>query len=544
MPATPNPLIDIRPDHWAIVHDILQKHVPQYEVWAFGSRAKWTTKEYSDLDLAVITDKPLSLSVSAALSDDLSESDLPWKVDIVDWATTSESFRKIIERDKVVVQKAKTGRAMAGEWRRKTLDQLGRIITGKTPPSSHSNAFGGAIPFVTPSDMDGRRTIKHTARTLTESGAATVRGACVPANAVMVSCIGSDMGKAAIAGSECVTNQQINSIVIETGDSPVYVYYDLSARKAEIRGAASGSAQPILNKSAFGRFGIELPPPDEQRAVAHILGTLDDKIELNRRMNETLEAIARAIFKSWFVDFDPVRAKASGEPPDSICRRLGLTPDLLALFPDRLVDSELGEIPEGWEVKSLDGIADYLNGLALQKFPPENDSEWLPVIKISQLKKGDSIGADRASHKLKREYIVDDGDVLFSWSGSLEVDIWCGGRGALNQHLFKVTSANYPKWFYFFWTKHHLPHFQAIAAGKAVTMGHIQRKHLTEALCAVPQKPILERLDSIMAPLLDKQIENRKASSTLALVRDALLPKLLSGELRVPEIESSLEAMT
>jgi type I restriction enzyme S subunit len=119
-------------------------------------------------------------------------------------------------------------------------------------------------------------------------------------------------------------------------------------------------------------------PLDEQRAIARILGVLDDKVELNRQMNETLEAVTQAIFKSWFVDFDPVRAKAGGEPPESICRRLGLTLDLLALFPDRLVDSELGEIPKGWwEVKPLDEIADYQNGLALQKFPPESESEWL-----------------------------------------------------------------------------------------------------------------------------------------------------------------------
>ena len=297
-----------------------------------------------------------------------------------------------------------------------------------------------------------------------------------------------------------------------------------------------GSVTQKINLGTLKELPIPTPPIKEQEDIAHILGTLDDKIELNRRMNETLEAIARAIFKSWFVDFDPVRAKASGEAPESICRRLGLTPDLLALFPDRLVDSELGEIPEGWEVKPLDGIADYLNGLALQKFPPESDSEWLPVIKIAQLKKGDSVGADHASYDLKYEYIVDDGDVLFSWSGSLEVDIWCGGRGALNQHLFKVTSDNYPKWFYFYWTKHHLLHFKAIAAGKAVTMGHIQRKHLTEALCVIPQQAIMERLDEIVAPLLDKQIENRKESRTLGVMRDTLLPKLLSGELRIPAV--------
>ena len=136
---------------------------------------------------------------------------------------------------------------------------------------------------------------------------------------------------------------------------------------------------------------------------------------------------------------------------------------------------------------------------------------------------------------------MNDGDVLFSWSGSLEVDVWCGGRGALNQHLFKVTSTNFPKWFYFYWTKHYLAHFQEIAAGKAVTMGHIQRRHLTQALCAVPPKQLIDKLTGIMTPLLDKQIENRKESRTLAMVRDELLPKLLSGELNVPDAKPVFE---
>lgn len=299
--------------------------------------------------------------------------------------------------------------------------------------------------------------------------------------------------------------------------------------------AGVGATRNALTKGMIESFEVAAPVDvDEQRAIAHILGMLDDKIELNRRMNETLEAITRAIFKSWFLDFDPVRAKAGGERPESICRRLRLTPDLLALFPDSLVDSELGEIPEGWAVKPLDEIANYLNGLALQKYPPESETEWLPVIKIAQLKSGSTVGADRASHRLDPDYVIDDGDVLFSWSGSLEVDIWCAGRGALNQHLFKVTSNGFPKWFYFHWTREHLPHFRTIAAGKAVTMGHIQRKHLTEALCVVPSGALLQAADTTVAPMLQALIENRRQARTLSSTRDTLLPKLLSGELRVP----------
>ena len=197
---------------------------------------------------------------------------------------------------------------MAGEWEDLTLGDLGRVVTGKTPLTAVEGNFGGQIPFVTPSDMDGRRTISTTARCLTETGAASVKGSKIPAGSVMVSCIGSDMGKAVIAGRDCVTNQQINSIVVDDRFSSEFVYYNLSTRKDEIRHqAAGGSAQPILNKGDFSRLEITLPPLAEQKAIAAVLGALDDKIELNRRMNATLEAMARALFQSWFIDFDPVR---------------------------------------------------------------------------------------------------------------------------------------------------------------------------------------------------------------------------------------------
>ncbi len=230
---------------------------------------------------------------------------------------------------------------------------------------------------------------------------------------------------------------------------------------------------PYVSLTSQRALRIVIPPLPEQRAIAHILGTLDDKIELNRRMSETLEEMARALFKSWFVDCDPVRAKMEG-------RDTGLPPDLAALFPDRLVDSELGPIPEGWGVKALDQIAMFLNGLALQKYPP-SDGPTLPAIKIAQLRARHTNGADLANADLPPGYVVHDGDVLFSWSGSLELDVWTGGDGALNQHLFKVTSQNHPKWLYYWWVHHHLGEFREIAADKATTMGHIQRRHLSEA---------------------------------------------------------------
>jgi type I restriction enzyme S subunit len=180
-----------------------------------------------------------------------------------------------------------------------------------------------------------------------------------------------------------------------------------------------------------------------------------------------------------------------------------------------------------------------MNGLAMQKFPPVPGEASLPVIKIAELKQGNVQNSDLASSGIPSEYRIDDGDVIFSWSGSLYVDIWCGGHGALNQHLFKVTSEIYPKWLFFRWTQHHLESFRGIAADKAVTMGHIKRSHLSAAKCCVPQADNLKNYSPHFAVLLEKQIELRLEMNTLELIRDSLLPKLLSGEISVAGIAGS-----
>ncbi len=300
--------------------------------------------------------------------------------------------------------------------------------------------------------------------------------------------------------------------------------------RRQITAMASLSTRASLNNEMLGRLQMILPDEIDQRAIGRVLKCLDDKIELNQRMNETLESMARAIFKSWFVDFDPVRAKLRGEQP------AGLAPEIAALFPDALVETELGETPEGWKVIGLNETATFLNGLALQKYPPEN-GDSLPVIKIAQLRKGSTEGADRASAEINEAYVVEDGDVLFSWSGSLECVLWTGGRGALNQHLFKVTSGDYPKWFYHLWIHHHLPSFRRIAAGKATTMGHIQRHHLAEAKVGVPPSTILVHADQVLGPMMDALVSRALESRMLTILRDTLLPKLISGELRVADAE-------
>lgn len=294
---------------------------------------------------------------------------------------------------------------------------------------------------------------------------------------------------------------------------------------------ATGTTIKNVSLRSIRNFEFLLPTLEEQRRIAQILGALDDKIELLQKQNKTLEDMAKAIFKSWFVDFDVVHAKQKGIPKADIMREYHLTDELYDLFPSDFENSSLGPIPSGWQVKPLSKIATFLNGLALQKYPTRAEEDFLPVIKIAELRNGISSSTDKANTDLPAEYIVLNGDILFSWSGSLMVKIWSGGKGALNQHLFKVFSNDYPKWFYYLWVNHYLPMFQEIAADKATTMGHIQRKHLDQALVVGPTdlKPFTQYFDT----LINKQILNNKQIQTLTELRDALLPRLISGKIRV-----------
>lgn len=237
---------------------------------------------------------------------------------------------------------------------------------------------------------------------------------------------------------------------------------------------------------------LNIPNKETQISIAKVFSSLDDKIDLLHRQNKTLEQLAETLFRQWFVD----------------------------------------EADDEWEGKSLDEIAEYLNGLALQKFPSKGLDD-LPVVKIREMKQGISKNTDRCSREIPLQYIVQDGDVLFSWSGSLEVVIWHDGEGALNQHLFKVSSEKYPKWFYYLATKHHLPTFKSIAESKTTTMGHIQREHLKQATISIPPSELFNQYDKVISPLVEKEIKNNNQIRTLTQLRDILLPKLMSGEVRV-----------
>lgn len=307
--------------------------------------------------------------------------------------------------------------------------------------------------------------------------------------------------------------------VKEKLDTDFLAYY---LRQSNIRqfiiNVSVGSTMPSINTEILKSLPIAYCPLEEQKQIAAVLSCLDRKIENLRRQNETLEAIAQTLFKHWFVDFE--FPNEDGKPYKS--------------SGGAMVRSELGESPADWRVEPLDEVANFLNGLALQNYPAKSD-HFLPVIKIREMKSGITANTEKASSEIPSQYVIDNGDVIFSWSGSLEIIIWCFGKGALNQHLFKVSSEKYPKWFYYFWNLEHLKHFRSIAKSKATTMGHIQRKHLSEALCCVPNDNRLQVMNFTMSLILEKTIQNSLQIQTLVKTRDVLLPKLMSGKLRITE---------
>ena len=223
----------------------------------------------------------------------------------------------------------------------------------------------------------------------------------------------------------------------------------------------------------------------------------------NKRRNDNLEQQAQALFNHYFIE-----------------------------HPNLLGDYRIGNLTDA---------ANYLNGLAMQKFRPKVDECGMPVLKIKELGQGSTdSSSDVCSENIANEYKVYDGDIIFSWSGTLMVRIWCGGLCGLNQHLFKVTSDIYPKWFYYLWTKYHLNKFIRIAQDKAVTMGHIKRGDLESSQILIPQTDVLTKLDAILNPLLKQIVRTKCESKQLSLIRDTLLPRLMSGELRFEPLNSHL----
>ncbi len=478
---------------------------------------------------------------------------------------------------------------MKSKWYEYVLSDLGEIKTGKTPPSSVKDAFGGHIPFVTPKDMTGSKWVNATERSLSGLGLQTVKNYRVPPRSVAVSCIGSDMGKVVLVAKESVTNQQINTIVVnEKLFNAEYIYYELSQRQEELKSIAGGSATPILNKGHFSNISIRLPDKQTQDVIVDVLRSLDDKIDLNRQTNQTLEQIAQAIFKSWFVDFDPVRAKiaareafiqqhpevteeairaAAGTEGDTlahagakacelaaICTISGKTEEQLneldaetlqqlkataALFPDALMDLELGEVPEGWLRTQLSDFVSFQNGYAFKS--RDWKEEGIPVVKIGSIKPGlvDLTNVSYVSSEtvinLER-FRLQPGDMLVGMSG------YPGETGLvpmaeelpyLNQRVGRISAAEgnekYYGWIYCLLRD---PEFKKYAESRShgSAQANVSGSALVEYVVTFSSRELLESFNDLVKPITMNYLTLSSESEKLKEIRDELLPSLLAGK--------------
>jgi type I restriction enzyme S subunit len=280
---------------------------------------------------------------------------------------------------------------------------------------------------------------------------------------------------------------------------PEYLFYFFKSDYGynSIISRSMGSVQVnIAKREVIENIKINIPSLKEQEKIVKILSNIDEKIKLNNQINDNLYKMMKIKFEDWITNLNK------------------------------------------YEVSSLSKIANYTNGLAMQKFRPKDNEESLPVIKIKEMNDGITENTERCSTNIKDEVIINNGDVLFAWSGTLCMSIWGKGKAGLNQHIFKVTSDKYPKWFYYFWTLKHLNKFKMIAAGKATTMGHIKRGELDISEVLIPEDKELQEMHKIMQPLFNKYINNLIQNETLTQLRDTLLPKLMNGEIDLDKIEN------
>ncbi|MDP8100056.1 restriction endonuclease subunit S [Pasteurella atlantica] len=459
-------------------------------------------------------------------------------------------------------------------WTTYKLCEIGNIYTGKTPPSKISNAFSdNGVPFITPKDMDGRREIYSTERFLTLEGIQSVARYIMPKNSIAVSCIGSDMGKTIIIPCKAVTNQQINTIIVNEKFNYKYIYYILSTKQNEFKSIASGSATPILNKKFFGEYEVSIPNKYYQDWVVNILDKLDKKIQLNTETNQTLENIAQAIFKSWFIDFDPVHTKAnalangddiqtanckammilSGKTDTELTEMAQQSPTEYAQLHQtaQAFPSEFGEngLPLGWEMKPFGNLLDKtIGGDWGKEIPDEKHTEKVAIFRGTDLPKVyegaiNDVPIRYVENKKLQARRLQHGDIVIEVSGGSKNQPT--GRSLLitekllSQFEIPIVPASFCR---LFRPKTDLLgyllsiHLQNIyKEGKtweyqnqSTGISNFQTKiFLEKELVTIPPNEILENFHNIIVSILDKRYS--KENKLLQKIRDTLLPKLLSG---------------
>ena len=301
--------------------------------------------------------------------------------------------------------------------------------------------------------------------------------------------------------------------------NPYYLYRYLSL--LDLSNLDSGTGVPSMTFDNYYGLKIFLPNIEKQTKIAQILQTLDKKIAINRQINQNLEAMAKQLYDYWFVQFD--FPNEEGKPYKSSGGEM--------LWNDKLKRN----IPVGWHCGNLFEIAVFTNGLACQKFRPKDDEMPLPVIKIREMHDGISVDTEEVTSNIPESVKVYNGDVLFSWSASLEVMLWAYGLGGLNQHIFKVTSANdFPKSFYYFQLLDYVNVFKKMAEARKTTMGHITQDHLQQSTIAIPDnKDIADKFEELISPIFKQIVKLQEEISNLIKQRDELLPLLMNGQITI-----------
>ena len=549
-------MIDLNPTYLETVERILAEHVPECEVRAFGSRSTWTAKDYSDLDLAIVGTGPMDWRALGRLKEAFEESDLPMRVDVLDWHSISQSFREVIEQDYVVLQKGVGSGKVdgAGEWRRVTLDDVIDLRLSSVDKKSKANEHG--VQLCNYTDVYNNSFIHAGMDFMPATATEREIAKCsLVAGDVVIT---KDSEKHDDIGVPALMREDIPNLVcgyhlaiLRPSLSEIdgtYLFYALSTGETQqqFHSYANGITRFGLRKSDIGLVEIPLPPLPEQRAIAHVLGTLDDKIELNRRMNETLEEMARALFKSWFVDFDPVRAKMEGR-----WRRGESLPSLPAehydLFPDRLVPSELGDIPEGWEVKLLGEVVD------LNPREPMRKGTIAPYIEMAALPTSGPCPDEAVLRKFTSGTRFRNADTLLAritpclengktaFVQSLPEDTI--GWGSTEFIVMRAIPPVPPEYSYLLGRdmafREHAIQSMTGTSGRQ----RVQVNALAPYLLPFPPSDVWAKFRLLVGPMFANIEITRKESLSLAAQRDALLPKLVSGKVWVGDADKFLKGV-
>ena len=517
--------IDITAEERKTVLSLLEQHLPGTPAWVYGSRANWTSRHQSDLDLVVFP-KPEQRQSVGDLREAFEESNLPFRVDLFVWDEVPESFRKQIESDHSVFT---TGSEPFG-------------ARDTSPPENwdtmpFNEAFlvnpavrierGTTTPFVDMAAVKpGLRSVRSTKiRTFRGSGSRFQSGDTLMAR--ITPCLeNGKIGRYRADSDKEVGHGSTEFIVIRgrpgITDSE-YAFY--VTRSAQVRGYAidqmtGTSGRQRVPTESLSYLDVVVPPVPEQRAIAHVLGTLDDKIELNRRMNATLEAMARALFKSWFIDFDPVRAKMEG-------RHTGLPQEVADLFADRLVDSKLGETPQGWIVSALGDMIELAYGKAL-KAEARNSSGRVPVF-----------GSNGQIGWHNKALVQGPGIVVGRKGNPGTVTLSPTEFFPIDTTFYVVPKHPHVECPYFLFLALREQDLPAVAADSAVPGLNRNLAYMNKQLS--PPTSVVECFNSYVSNMYASCRQAATESRLLAELRDTLLPKLVSGELPVTGMKSASE---